>query len=166
MRKPGRMSMAALTGRGHPALCNVLAQAPAINPKHVVYIGLRDLDTGEKLLMRDAGVNVFTMHDVDTHGIAEVMMRAIALASAGTRGIHLSLDMDSLDPTDAPGVGTPVKGGLTYREAHAAMEMLDLSGKLISMDVVEVNPILDQHNMTAELAVELVCSALGKRIYL
>jgi arginase len=106
------------------------------------------------------------MHDIDAHGVADVMTRAIALASSGTRGIHLSLDMDSLDPIDAPGVGTPVKGGLTYREAHAAMEMLHLSGRLISMDVVEVNPILDQHNMTAELAVELVCSALGKRIYL
>jgi arginase len=160
------MSVAALTGRGHASLTRILGEAAAIDAHNVVYIGLRDLDAGEKQLMRAAGVHVFTMHDVDRHGIAEIIERALSILGNRVQGVHLSLDMDSLDPVDAPGVGTPVKGGLTYREAHVAMEILHMSGTLVSMDVVEVNPILDQHNKTAELAVELVCSALGKRIYL
>jgi len=159
------MSVAALTGRGHHSLTHVLAQAPAVRDANVVYVGVRDLDALEKVAMREAGVHVFTMHDVDRQGMADVMADAIRLASTGTAGIHVSFDMDSLDPLDAPGVGTPVPGGLNYREAHLAMEMVHESGKLISMDLVEVNPILDLHNKTAELGVALVCSALGKKVY-
>ncbi len=159
------MSAAALTGRGHETLTTILATVPAVREANVVYVGVRDLDPLEKVAMREAGVHVFTMHDVDKQGMAEVMEDAIRLAGTGTNGIHLSFDMDSLDPNDAPGVGTPVPGGLTYREAHLAMEMIAESGKLISMDLVEVNPILDLHNKTAALAVELACSALGKRIF-
>lgn len=159
------MSVAALTGRGHASLIALLASVPAVREAHVVYVGVRDLDPLEVVAMREAGVHVFTMHDIDRQGMAEVMEDAIRLAGTGTNGIHVSFDMDSLDPNDAPGVGTPVPGGITYREAHLAMEMLYQSGRVISMDLVEVNPILDQHNKTAELAVELACSALGKRIY-
>ncbi len=159
------MSVAALTGRGHTSLTTLLAAVPAVREAHVVYVGVRDLDPLEIVAMREAGVHVFTMHDIDKQGMAEVMEDAIRLAGTGTAGIHVSFDMDSLDPNDAPGVGTPVPGGITYREAHLAMEMLHESGRVISMDLVEVNPILDQHNKTAELAVELACSALGKRIY-
>ena len=159
------MSVAALTGRGHASLTTLLAAVPAVHEANVVYVGVRDLDPLEVVAMREAGVHVFTMHDIDRQGMAEVMEDAIRLAGTGTAGIHVSFDMDSLDPNDAPGVGTPVPGGITYREAHLAMEMLHESGRVISMDLVEVNPILDQHNKTAELAVELACSALGKRIY-
>jgi arginase len=159
------MSVAALTGRGHPALTGVSGDSPAIDPARIVYIGVRDLDILERRLMREAGVHVFTMHDLDVHGIAEVTQRALRLAGQGSAGIHVSLDMDSLNPEDAPGVGTPVAGGLTYREAHLAMEMIHLSGRMLSLDLVEVNPILDLHNKTATLGVELVCSALGQRIY-
>ncbi len=159
------MSVAALTGRGHSSLTQLLAAVPAVRDANVVYVGVRDLDPLEISAMREAGVHVFTMHDIDRQGMAEVMENAIRLAGTGTNGIHVSFDMDSLDPNDAPGVGTPVPGGITYREAHLAMEMLYESSKVISMDLVEVNPILDQHNKTAELAVELACSALGKRIY-
>ena len=159
------MSVAALTGRGHSSLTHLLAAVPAVRDANVVYVGVRDLDPLEISAMREAGVHVFTMHDIDRQGMAEVMENAIRLAGTGTNGIHVSFDMDSLDPNDAPGVGTPVPGGITYREAHLAMEMLHESSKVISMDLVEVNPILDQHNKTAELAVELASSALGKRIY-
>ena len=159
------MSVAALTGRGHVSLTTLLASVPAVREANVVYVGVRDLDPLEIVAMREAGVHVFTMHDIDKQGMAEVMEDAIRLAGTGTAGIHVSFDMDSLDPNDAPGVGTPVPGGITYREAHLAMEMLHESGRVIAMDLVEVNPILDQHNKTAELAVELACSALGKRIY-
>ena len=159
------MSVAALTGRGHASLTTLLAHAPAVRDANVVYVGVRDLDKLERVAMREAGVHVFTMHDVDRQGMADVMADAIRLASTGTAGIHVSFDMDSLDPLDAPGVGTPVPGGLNYREAHLAMEMIHESGKLISMDLVEVNPILDVHNKTAELGVALVCSALGKKVY-
>lgn len=159
------MSVAALTGHGHTSLTTLLAAVPAVREANVVYVGVRDLDPLEIIAMREAGVHVFTMHDIDKQGMAEVMEDAIRLAGTGTAGIHVSFDMDSLDPNDAPGVGTPVPGGITYREAHLAMEMLHESGRVIAMDLVEVNPILDQHNKTAELAVELACSALGKRIY-
>jgi arginase len=159
------MSVAVLTGRGHAALTAVCDGGRAVDPSRVVYIGVRDLDPIERALMREAGVHVFTMHDLDKHGIARVVELALQRAGQGVSGIHVSLDMDSLNPEDAPGVGTPVPGGLTYREAHLAMEMIHLSDRMISMDLVEVNPILDRHNKTATLGVELVCSALGQRIY-
>ncbi len=131
--------------------------------KHGVLLALRDIDEGEKLNIKKAGVTAITMADIDRMGMAAAMEKAIAVA--GTAGaIHLSLDMDALDPREAPGVGTPVRGGLTYREAQLAMEMLAASGKLGSIEIAEVNPILDSHNATASLAVELVASALGETI--
>jgi len=129
-----------------------------------VIVGLRDVDQTEKPHVRQYGVNAFTMRDIDERGMRAVMEDAIRLASAGTEGFHLSLDMDFVDPKDAPGVGTPVRGGATYREAHLALEMICDSRRMVSMEVVEVNPVIDEVNRTADLAVELVMSGLGKRI--
>jgi arginase len=132
--------------------------------KHGVLLAIREIDVGEKDNIRKAGVTAITMADIDRTGMAKAMERAIAVAGQAGGGIHLSLDMDALDPNEAPGVGTPVRGGLTYREAQLAMEMLAASGKLRSVEVAEVNPILDSRNSTASLAVELVASALGETI--
>jgi arginase len=129
-----------------------------------VLVGIRDVDLSERSRVRTSGVNAFTMRDIDERGMRDVMEEALALAGADTAGVHLSLDMDAVDPDEAPGVGTPVRGGITYREAHLAMEIICDSGQLTSMEVVEVNPVLDSANRTALLAVELVLSALGKRI--
>jgi arginase len=127
-------------------------------------VGLRDVDQLEKPHVRDSGVRAFTMRDIDERGLRSVMEEAIRIATRDTAGFHLSLDMDFVDPTHAPGVGTPVRGGATYREAHLAMEMICDSRRMVSMEVVEVNPVIDERNRTAELAVELVMSGLGKRI--
>lgn len=127
-------------------------------------IGARNLDPGEQDLLRANHIHVFTMSDIDRRSISAIMQQAIEIAGANKAPIHLSLDMDSLDPNEAPGVGTPVRGGLSYREAHFAMEMIADSGHLVSMDVVEVNSILDRENATASLAVELILSAMGKKI--
>ncbi|MGC4082772.1 MAG: arginase family protein [Vicinamibacterales bacterium] len=127
-------------------------------------IGIRNLDDREKEIVRASGVHVFTMKDIDRQGIAAVVEQAVALASRGTAGIHVSFDMDVCDPSIAPGVGTPVKGGLDYREAHMTMEIVADSGLLTSLDLVEVNPTLDLRNTTAELGVELALSALGQKI--
>jgi arginase len=129
-----------------------------------VLIGIRDVDEREGQRVRASGVTAFTMRDVDERGLRAVMTEAIRVAGDGTAGIHLSLDMDSVDPDEAPGVGTPVRGGMTYREAHLAMETLSDSDRMVSMEVVEVNPVLDSRNRTALLGVELVMSAMGKRI--
>ncbi|GER87515.1 arginase [Dictyobacter vulcani] len=158
------MILAALAGLGDPSLVNVDNWAPKIDKNKIVIVGARDLDTGEQKLLREQNIHVFTMSDLDRRGISEVMRQAIEIAGADNGPIHLSLDMDSLDPREAPGVGTPVRGGLSYREAHFAMEMLAESQRLVSMDVVEVNSILDRENTTAQLAVELTLSALGKKI--
>ncbi len=157
------MVLAALAGLGNPLLTHVGGWAPKLDPNNIVVIGARDLDPGEQKLLRTHHVHVFTMSDIDRFGISEVLRRAIAIAGRH-HAIHLSLDMDSLDPREAPGVGTPVRGGLSYREAHLAMEMISDSQHLVSMDVVEVNSILDRENATARLAVELILSALGKKI--
>lgn len=135
-----------------------------IRKDKLVLIGARDLDPGEKELIRSDGIACFTMSDIDKLGMKTVMERAIAIAGDGTDGLHVSLDMDSLDPAAAPGVGTPVPGGLSYREAHLAMELLAESAKVTSLDIVEVNPTLDQGGKTARLAVELCASLLGKTI--
>jgi arginase len=157
------MILAALAGVGDPALTQLNGWGPKLNTQYIVIVGARDIDSGEQALLRQHGVHVFTMSDIDQQGMTAIMRQAIAIA--GQRdGIHLSLDMDGLDPQEAPGVGTPVRGGLNYREAHLAMELIADSGKLLAMDVVEVNPILDRENATALLAVELVLSALGKKI--
>jgi len=159
------MGLAVLTGRGHPMLTGLIGRTPVLRPGDAALVGVRNLDDGERELLRTSGVRVFTMHDIDRRGMAAVMEEAILHVSAGTIGFHLSFDLDVLDPHEAPGVGTPVLGGITYREAHLAMELIAASGRLISLDLVEVNPILDTRNMTALLAVEFALSALGKTIY-
>jgi arginase len=157
------MPLAALLGQ-EPAELASIGSTPSVLPEHTVLVGIRNLDEQEKERIRASGVHVFTMKDIDRHGIAIVAERAIALASAGTGGIHVSFDMDACDPTVAPGVGTPVRGGLDYREAHMVMELVADSQQLVALDVVEVNPTLDLRNATAEFAAELALSALGKRI--
>lgn len=158
------MPLAALLGREPLELARIAGAGPAIRPEHTVLVGLRNLDDREKEIVKAAGVHAFTMKDIDRLGIAEVMDRAIAAASAGTGGLHVSFDLDVCDPTIAPGVGTPVKGGLDYREAHFVMEAVAESGHLVALDLVEVNPALDLRNTTAELAAELTLSAFGQRI--
>ena len=158
------MILAALAGIGDNALTHASGWTPKINKETIVVVAARDLDSQEQELLRTHNIAVFTMSDIDQRGMTEVMKEAIAIASQHDNPIHLSLDMDSLDPREAPGVGTPVRGGLSYREAHLAMELVSASQRLVSMDVVEVNPILDSENTTAKLAVELILSALGKKI--
>ncbi len=156
------MPVAHLLGHGDPRL--IFARGPAVAPNQVALVGIRSLDAGERAHLRAFGVHVFTMHDIDRRGLATVMDEAIAIVGKGTAGVWASYDVDVQDPRDAPGVGTPVAGGLSWREGHLIMEMVADSGKLIGLDIVEVNPILDVSNRTAELAVGLVASALGKRI--
>lgn len=158
------MILAALSGVGDAHLTEVRGWAPKLNADTIVIVGARDIDTGERALLRTHNIHVFTMSDIDQLGISAVMQQAIVIAGQRDNPIHLSLDMDALDPREAPGVGTPVRGGLSYREAHLAMEILADTKRLISMDLVEVNPILDRENATALLAVELILSALGKKI--
>jgi arginase len=158
------MPLAALLGTGPSELAHFAGTAPAVSARHTVLVGIRNLDEVEKQIVRQSKVHAFTMKEVDRLGVAEVMERAIAIASKGTGGFHVSYDLDACDPSVAPGVGTPVKGGLSYREAHVVMEMVAESGKLTSLDLVEVNPTLDIKNTTAELGIELALSALGKSI--
>jgi arginase len=157
------MPLAALLGQ-EPGELAAIGARPSVRPEHTVLLGIRNIDEEEKQQIRRAGVHAFTMKDIDRAGIASIAERAIALASAGTGGIHVSFDLDVCDPTVAPGVGTPVKGGLDYREAHMVMELVADSGKLVALDLVEVNPTLDLRNATAEFATELALSALGKNI--
>jgi len=159
------MPLAALLGLGLEPLSSIFDWQPKIDPQNVVLIGIRDVDATEKENIRRAGISeVYTMRDIDERGMRTVMEEALRVAGRGTAGYHVSLDMDWIDPEDAPGVGTPVRGGATYREAHLAMEILADHGRLLSFEVVEVNPVIDEHNRTAELAVELICSAFGKKI--
>jgi arginase len=158
------MPLACLIGMGPGELVDLGGYRPKVAPQNTVIAGLRDVDQTEKLWVRASGVHALTMRDIDERGLRAVMEEAIRLACEGTAGFHLSLDMDFVDPQDAPGVGTPVRGGATYREAHLAMEMICDSQRMLSLEVVEVNPVIDQVNRTADLAVELVMSALGKRI--
>jgi arginase len=158
------MILSALAGLGDPQLTHLDGWAPKIRKERITIIGARDLDPGEQRLLREHKIHVFTMHDIDRYGIYSIMQQALEISGPDGGPIHLSLDMDSLDPHEAPGVGTPVRGGLSYREAHLAMEMVSASGQMVSMDVVEVNSILDRENATALLAVDLTLSALGKKI--
>lgn len=155
------MPLAALLSQG--AFADADWAPAAIDPENVALVGIRSLDSHEREALRESDVTVFTMSDIDESGATAVTEEALSIAGDGTDGIHVSLDLDWLDPQEAPGVGTPVRGGVTYREAHAAMEVV-ADAKLRSLELVEVNPILDQHNQTAELAVELIASALGKTI--
>ena len=160
------MPLAALCGLGDPRLVRLWdEELPVIDPGRVAIIGARDLDPGEKRNLREAGVMVQSMEQIDRDGMVAALEKAIQRVSREVDGIYLSLDMDALDPRHAPGVGTPVPGGLTYREAHLACEVVSETGKLIGMDLVEVNPILDVQNQTAILAVEFIRSALGSRIW-
>lgn len=159
------MPLAALAGRGHPALVGCGGCAPKVPEERVALVGVRALDPGEREALRRSRVRVLTMRDVDERGIAAVIKEAVAVASGGGRhAVHLTMDMDVVDPGDAPGVGTPERGGLTYREAHLAMELLAEAGCVRSLEIAEVNPILDRENRTARLAVELAASLLGKAI--
>jgi arginase len=158
------MPLACCLGRGPRELTHIFEYAPKVEGRNVVLVGIRDVDVRERQILREAGVTAFTMRDIDECGLRKVMEQAIAIASNNTGGFHLSLDMDAVDPDEAPGVGTPVRGGMTYREAHLAMETICDSNRLISMEVVEVNPVLDEANRTALLGVELVMSAMGKKI--
>ncbi|WP_284010072.1 arginase [Haloarcula pelagica] len=158
------MSLAGILGKGYFADAG-WAHVPGVSEENVVLVGLRSLDEGERRLVADSDVTAFTMSDIDARGASAVVQEALSIATDGTDGLHVSLDLDWLDPTEAPGVGTPVRGGVSYREAHVAMEYVaDNRESLRSMEVVEVNPILDEHNQTAELACELVASAFGERI--
>jgi len=158
------MPVAHLLGLGDRRLSAISTPHPALRPSQCVMVGLRDLDPAERRHIRELGIKAFTMRDIDERGLQPVMAEAIAIASTGTGGIHVSCDPDWIDPRDAPGVGTPVRGGATFREAHLALEMVADSGRLVSMDLVEINPVLDERNRTAELAVDLIVSAFGARI--
>lgn len=158
------MPLACCIGSGPRELTELAGQVPMLRPENVAIVGLRSVDEMERLNVRGLGVHAFTMRDIDERGLRTVMQQAIHAAAAGTAGFHVSFDMDSVDPAEAPGVGTPVAGGLTYREAHLAMELICDSGRMTSVEVVEVNPVMDVANRTALLAVDLVLSALGKRI--
>ncbi len=158
------MPLAVNLGLGHDTLVKIGGFSPKVKPENVVLVGIRSIDENEAKLIRETGVKCYTMPEIDRRGMGPVMEEAIKIAANGTEGIHLSLDLDALDPTFAPGVGTPVNGGVTYREGHLAMEILAAANKLISVDVVEVNPILDTHNQTGNMAVELVESLFGKTV--
>ncbi|MGD1106623.1 MAG: arginase, partial [Terracidiphilus sp.] len=159
------MPLAAVLGMGPAELSSLLGWSPKVLPKHTVLVGIRDVDEAERENVQRAGITAYTMRDIDELGLRAVMEKAIKTAANGTAGYHVSMDMDWVDPVEAPGVGTPVPGGATYREAHLAMEILADHGGMLSLEVVEVNPILDEHNRTAELAVQLICSAFGKKIF-
>lgn len=158
------MPLAHALGAGNKELLSVFEHNPMVDASRTVLIGLRDLDPAERNAIREMGVRAFTMRDVDEMGMRNVVQEAIRVATNGTAGFHLSFDVDCMDPSVAPGVGTAVRGGITYREGHLAMEILHDSGKMLSMDVTEVNPVLDTSNQTADLAVEMALSAFGKRI--
>lgn len=158
------MPVAHLLGLGDLRLSRLASITPAVLSDHLVYVGLRDVDAAEKQTISRLGIHAFTMRDIDERGMRSVMQDAIRIASRNTAGIHVSLDVDFVDPGEAPGVGTPVRGGATMREAHLAMEMISDTGAMIAMDLVEINPILDRANSTAELACALVASAFGRRI--
>jgi arginase len=159
------MILAALAGLGDARLVNVGGPGAKVDPKRIVIVGARDLDPGERRLLREVGAHVLTMSDIDRRGMEAITREALEFALDGAKGLHVSFDLDAVDPSEAPGVGTPVHGGISYREAHLAMEMVAESNRLTSLDMVEVNPILDHHNQTAILATELVLSAVGKRIF-
>jgi len=158
------MPLSAIMGYGTEELHDLFGFKPKIEPQNVVLVGVRDLDSHEKKFIKKLGVKAFTMREIDERGMREVMSDALKYAMDDTDGIVVSLDMDFVDPSDAPGVGTPVRGGVTYREAHLAMEMIADSEAMVSMEIVEINPVIDEHNRTALLAVELALSGLGKKI--
>jgi arginase len=158
------MPLACCIGLGPKELTDIFGYSPKVAPENVALVGIRSVDDDERDNVQRSGVHAFTMRDIDERGMRSVIEESIRIAGSGTAGFHVSLDMDAVDPREAPGVGTPVRGGITYREAHLAMETMCDSGRMTSMEVVEVNPVIDEVNRTAALAVELVMSAMGKRI--
>lgn len=158
------MPLAAIMGLGPAELANIYGFSPKVQPENCVLVGVRDIDAREKNNIHEAGIEVYTMRDIDERGMRTVIEEALRIAGRGTAGYHVSLDMDWIDPEDAPGVGTPVRGGASYREAHLAMEIIADHGRMTSFEIVEVNPVIDEHNRTADLAVELTLSAFGKKI--
>jgi arginase len=158
------MPLAHLLGLGVPQLVNLEGFAPKLNPKYFAHIGARDLDNGEKRLIRELGINCWTMHDIDRYGMNYCIEKALEVVSGAPDGFAVTFDVDALDPLDAPGSGTLVRGGFSYREAHLALERIAETDKMKSFEIVEVNPMLDRDNRTSELAVELILSVLGKRI--
>jgi len=158
------MPLAVALGLGAPGLVNLAGACPMVDGSRAAAVGLRDVDGAERPNVRASGLGAFTMRDIDERGMRAVMEQAIKRALNGTAGIHVSFDLDAMDPDYAPGVGTPSPGGLSFREAHLAMEMLADTGKVISAELVEANPVLDERNVTAQLGVELLCSLLGKKI--
>jgi arginase len=158
------MPLAALLGFGAHELTSIAGPPAKLDPANVALVGIRSLDTGEKKRLKETGVQVHTMSDIDRHGVHRVMKKALAQVTDGTQFVHVSLDLDAVDPSVTPGVGTPVKGGLDYREAHLIMEVIADAGVMTSLEIVEVNPILDECNRSAEFAVELIQSAFGKKI--
>jgi arginase len=158
------MPLAATIGRGAPELVDLLGYKPKADARNVALVGLRDLDSVERRLIKESGVQAFTMRDIDERGLSEVMSQALRAVMDDTEGFAVSLDMDFVEPSDAPGVGTPVRGGVTYRESHLAMEMIADSKAMVSLEIVEINPVIDLHNATALLGVEMMLSALGKKI--
>lgn len=158
------MPLAVSLGIGHAELTGIGGYAPKVKPENIVIVGARSLDEGERELIREKGIRVYTMHEIDRQGMTAVMQETMDYLGERTDGIHLSLDLDGLDPSDAPGVGTPVMGGLSYRESHLAMEMLAESDLITSAEFVEVNPILDDKNKTATAAVALMGSLFGEKL--
>lgn len=158
------MPLATLLGHGPPSLVAIAGAEPALRPENVAILGARDIDATEAPLVKELGVRVYTMSELDSRGTSACVQEAFAIASAGTVGVHLSFDLDGIDPDEAPGVGTAVPGGLTFRESHLICETACRTGKLLGLEMVELNPILDERNRTGELAVWLVQSALGKVI--
>jgi arginase len=159
------MPLAALLGHGLPELTHLGGFAPKVLPENTCIIGARSVDPGERELLKQLNIRVFTMSELDERGMAEVISEAIEIATMNTAGFHATMDMDFIDPSYAPGVGTPERGGATYREGHLAMEKLAASGKVLSVELTEVNPMYDTANQTAQLAAEMILSALGKRIF-
>jgi arginase len=158
------MPLAAIMGSGPVELASLAGITPMVEPRSVSLVGIRELDAKERRFVKESGVHVFTMRDIDERGMRDVMAEALRFAVDDTAGIAVSLDMDFVDPSDAPGVGTPVRGGVTYREAHLALEMIADTRAMVSFELVEINPVIDLHNTTALLGVELVLSGLGKKI--
>lgn len=158
------MALAVAMGYGHPALTGIGGDRPKVRPEHVAIVGARSLDPGERNFLKAKGVTVFTMHEVDRIGISRVMEQALEVATRGTDGVHVSFDLDGVDPKDAPGVGTPVLAGISLRESLLAMEIVSDADVVTSAEFVEVNPTLDSQNQTARAAVELITSLMGEKI--
>ena len=158
------MPLACCLGYGPPSLSAIYPSPPSVDPRNAVLVGIREVDAQEKPLVTESGLAVYTMRNIDERGLWSVMEEAIALAERDTAGFCVTLDMDFVDPSEAPGVGTPVRGGATYREAHLVMELIADAGRMLSLEIVEVNPVIDVSNKTAVLAVELALSAFGKKI--